>query len=66
MEQLLTTDEAAAYLRLHPFTLRNWRTRGGGPRAVKVGRSVRYRLSDIEAWLEEHAEDRTPVPGGQS
>jgi len=33
-------------------TLRNWRLSGCGPCRLKVGRLVRYRLSDVRAWLE--------------
>ena len=33
-------------------TLQAWRLLGRGPRFIKVGgRSVRYRLADVEAWL---------------
>lgn len=27
------------------------RTYGGGPPFIKIGRTVRYRLEDVEAWL---------------
>lgn len=33
-------------------TLRNWRFRGTGPPYCKIGRSVRYLLSDIIAFME--------------
>lgn len=29
--------------------------KGGGPRRIKVGRLVRYRAKDIEAWIEANA-----------
>jgi Helix-turn-helix domain len=46
---LLTVKEAAAFLRISPNTL-NWqRSHGGGPAYVRVGRSIRYRLSDLLA-----------------
>jgi len=33
-------------------TLRNWRcSRLAGPAFVKVGRLVRYRQADVDAWL---------------
>lgn len=52
---LLTEKEAAEYLSIPVKTLRHWRHRwahyGEGPKWVKLGRSVRYRASDIEAWL---------------
>lgn len=33
-------------------TLQAWRTRGGGPPFVRVGRLVRYRNEDIQKWIE--------------
>ena len=35
-------------------TLRWFRHTGEGPKSFKLGRSVRYRKSDVEAWIEEH------------
>jgi len=49
---LLGTAEAASYLRVSIQTLNNWRCRGYGPKHITVGRIVRYRLRDIDAWLE--------------
>ena len=49
--QLLTTNEAAAYLKVSPRTLDNWRSLGAGPEFIKVGALVRYREADIEAYL---------------
>jgi predicted DNA-binding transcriptional regulator AlpA len=65
--RLLTSDEAALLLGVPVATLRTWRSRrrGYGPRAVRVGGSIRYRLADLLAWIDEHTE--TPdgnVPEG--
>ena len=50
---LLTETEAADLLRVAVQTLRNWRWRGQGPRALKIGlRMVRYRRADLEAFIE--------------
>ncbi|MEY8655214.1 helix-turn-helix transcriptional regulator [Brachybacterium paraconglomeratum] len=52
-ERLLTPPEAAELLGIAPQTLANWRSMGKGPRFVRVGsRSVRYRLSDLLAYVE--------------
>lgn len=32
-------------------------TRKGGPRYIKIGRLVRYRAVDVEAWIECNAVD---------
>ena len=59
MQDLMTTDEAAEFLDLHPATMATWRmTEGRGPRYFKVGqRNVRYRRSELERWLK--AQERT-------
>jgi excisionase family DNA binding protein len=51
-EQLMTTVELADYLEIPIATLYSWRTKGEGPPAIKVGRHLRYRASDVERWLE--------------
>ncbi|WP_198679475.1 helix-turn-helix domain-containing protein [Thermomonospora amylolytica] len=48
---LLTPAEAAAYLRRSPKTLRNWRSRGIGPKYTGRGHGVRYRRDDLDAWI---------------
>lgn len=48
---LLSTEECAEYLRVHVQTLANWRHLGRGPKHLTVGRVVRYRLRDVDAWL---------------
>ena len=49
----LTTTEAAHFLHVQPATLEQWRWNGRGPNYVKIGRACRYRLADLEAFLEE-------------
>lgn len=51
---------AAPMIGVEPQTLKLWRRKGIGPRYVKFGNRVRYRVSDIEAWLAEHT--ITPEP----
>jgi excisionase family DNA binding protein len=68
---ILTIDQAAAYLAIPKATLYTWRTRraGFGPRAVKLGGCLRYRRSDLDAWVAEHLEsfdDATAVPQQRS
>jgi excisionase family DNA binding protein len=49
--QLLTVNEAADFLRIAPGTLRNWHHAGRGPRVSNVGRCIRYKRSDLEAFI---------------
>lgn len=55
---ILTIDQAAVYLAIPKATLYTWRTRrvGFGPRAVKMGGCLRYRRSDLDAWIVDHLE----------
>lgn len=51
--ELLDEQSAADFLDLKPGTLAVWRSAGRyGLPFVKVGHRVRYRRSDLEAWLE--------------
>lgn len=49
--QLMTAKAAAIYLGLSPVTLSGWRSKAKGPRFVKMGRSVRYDRSDLDAFI---------------
>ncbi|MFC1491022.1 helix-turn-helix transcriptional regulator [Nitrospinota bacterium] len=50
--RLLTLPEAGEILGLSPSTLRKWHAQGI-LRVVKLGRSVRMRISDVENLIEE-------------
>ncbi|AEV38408.1 helix-turn-helix transcriptional regulator [Pseudovibrio ascidiaceicola] len=59
-ENALITEAAAAdYLGISIRTIQAWRVRGGGPNYVKLGKAVRYRPSDIQAWIEAHLTSST-------
>lgn len=53
IEPLLSIEEVAAWLRVPKKTVYMWRTRGYGPRGMKVGKYLRYRREDVESWIEE-------------
>lgn len=59
----LTTREAAKYLGLSWESMRVWRYQGKGPRYVKYcNRAIRYRIEDLDAFMEAHLVD----PGADS
>lgn len=60
---LLTTGEAAKYLRLSPRTLERYRVTGEGPRFLKVGRLVFYHQSALDHWLKNKSRKSTSAPG---
>jgi excisionase family DNA binding protein len=48
---LLSPAELAAYLNVPIKSVYRWRTTGDGPRGIRVGKHVRYRQTDVDAWL---------------
>ena len=49
--ELLTTPEAAEYVRLGKPTLERFRLSGQGPLFAKLGGAVRYRQADLDNWV---------------
>lgn len=58
-QTFLDTIEAAEYLGLKRTTLEAWRCRGEGPKFAKLGRAVRYRQADLDAWVESRVRANT-------
>lgn len=53
-EPLLNRKDAAKYLRVSPGTLAVWDcTKRYDLKPIKIGRAVRYRLSDLNRFLED-------------
>ena len=53
-DELLDTRRLAAWLGAAIITVTAWRARGAGPPYLRLGvggRLIRYRRSDVEAWL---------------
>lgn len=59
----LTTEQLAEYLQVSVSLVQKWRLKdGAGPPFVHLSGdqgSVRYRLSDVEAWLASRVKART-------
>ena len=53
-DPLMTAEQAASYLQLGEQTIRNMASAGELPK-VKIGRSLRFRLSDLNRWVSERA-----------
>jgi excisionase family DNA binding protein len=56
LKPLASTPEVAAYLGVPVQTLYVWRTKSAGPRAVRVGKHLRYRWADVEAWIDQQTD----------
>ena len=52
-QQLLTKAQVALYVQCTPRCIDNWMRRGYLP-YLKIGRAVRFRITDLEAYLEEN------------
>lgn len=65
-DRLLTTREAAKVLNTTDRFLEARRVRGGGPKYVRISaRAVRYRLSDLQAWIAERVFEKTSNNEGE-
>ena len=53
------TKSAAHYLNVQASTLEQNRWKGTGPPFVKIGRSVRYRKADLDAYLDANVFNST-------
>lgn len=58
LEPLLSIDDVAGYLGVSVTTIYDWRVAGKGPRAIKVGRHLRFAVSDLMAWVGAQREAR--------
>lgn len=54
---LATPAEVSAHYGVPERTLTQWRYLGKGPKWSKIGRYVRYRWEDVEAYVKQQARD---------
>lgn len=52
LDRALDRKQTGALTGLAEITLAKMAQRGEGPPYFKVGRNVRYRLRDVQAWIE--------------
>ena len=53
-EKHLTPETLAEREGVPLKTVYAWNSAGTGPRYMKIGRHVRYKLADVIAWENEH------------
>lgn len=65
-EPAMTLPELAAYLSVSTQAIYDLRSKGRGPRGFRVGRVLRFRVSEIQAWLArmEIADGERHAPPG--
>lgn len=68
-DEMLSIEEAAAFLRVPVATMRYWRYCGTGPFSFRVRRHVRYWRSDLVLWRAEQGrrpDSTSPQANGSS
>jgi excisionase family DNA binding protein len=53
---LWTVHDVATFLGVPVGTIYQWRTRGEGPPAIRLGRHLRYDRAAVLAWVERQSE----------
>jgi excisionase family DNA binding protein len=56
-QNLLSVEELATYLGVPVATVYGWNSRGIGPKRLRIGRHVRYRQADVDAWVGQQEVD---------
>jgi hypothetical protein len=62
LDGYLYPDELSTQLRKSPRTLLRWHVLGIGPPRTEIGKTVVYRIADVQAWLAENVERRKQLP----
>ena len=55
LDPLYTLEELAEYTKTSMSTLYSLRSAGKGPTGFRLGRSLRFRSSDVDAWIASMA-----------
>lgn len=63
LEPVVTTSELAEYLGVHVQAIYDLRNNGRGPSGIRVGREIRYRVSDVRRWLDGLHEPQRSLSG---
>ena len=56
LDPLLSIDELAEYLGVPIRTIYDWRQTGHGPCGIRVGRHLKFAVSDVMAWVDTQRE----------
>jgi len=57
MDDIMTLEEVAKYLKVKRQTIYNWAQAGKIP-AAKIGKEWRFRKSVIDRWFNQHIDDK--------
>ena len=59
VKEWFTVNELAEWLQMSPHTVYQWRYRDTGPVGHRIGRHLRFRREDVEAWLQQRRDRPT-------
>lgn len=65
LDPLVGVNELAEYLGVPVRTIYDWRQTGHGSRGIRIGRHLKFAVSDVAAWVESQR-DATPNPGSRT
>ncbi len=57
LPSLINVEELSAWLGVPVATIYGWRHRQEGPPSYKVGRHIRFRVGEVERWLDGLRDD---------
>ena len=57
MDEIMTLEEVAKYLKLRPQTIYTWAQNNKIP-AAKLGKEWRFKKSVIDKWFNQHFNDK--------
>ncbi len=57
MDNIMTIEEVAKYLKMKPQTIYTWAQKGDIP-AIKLGKEWRFRKDVIDEWLNRKFDDK--------
>ncbi len=56
-DRLLSVAELADYLEVPVKTIYTWRQHNTGPQGFRVGKHLRFRWRDVQAWVADRIAD---------
>lgn len=51
-DKWISLEEAAEYLGVKPITIRDWKKKGNGIPAHKIGKQWKFKRSELDAWVK--------------
>lgn len=65
LNDVMTVSEVAEYLRVNPQTVYR-KAKAGELPAVRIGRAIRFRRTELESWLKTPATSAATVDGHEA